>query len=389
MYVELSVVHHHPHPLQTLMPRPADPKKVAARNRKQRLQLLTETLNACRVAISTHHIKTYADVFARLGFANELSQVVSAGKLPADVVAKQDQLIDVRSFNADIQAHLLSYITKQFQNEIAKEQSSDTGTDTQEEVVDAGASQDTETRVDDHRRTDVQQRTDLPEETSESTTQERKDSHPIDGTDWWVDHIPQRKCTLFKHQVKAAKDLMYQLHVQNHRAAMLRAGVGTGKTFIYFEYLLQLWNMNWFKTRPNTFTPWPAIIVTRPSIMEQTRRVGVEYFGLDPVKQFQVFSYDGLRSSAGSNMIDSFTIVEDGIARKRWRWREYMHPLVVLLDECQAAKNEDSQQSQVTQSIAAIEHPDLKVVCSSATPFTRVSESKYFVLNAHVPHSIV
>ena len=376
------------------MPRPADPKKVAARNRKQRLQLLTETLNKCRLDISMHHIKTYADVFNRLGFSNELDLVIKAGKLPAEVIAKQNDSIDVRSFNADIQANLLAYITKQFQNEIARETQTPDSSLITEETLPSQADEEakdssTEQGVEDTGRDNVSAGTEVHTETSEVTEGERLDSHPVNASDWWVDNIPQRKCTLFKHQSKAAKDLLYQLHVLNHRAALMRAGVGTGKTFMYFEYLLQLWNMNWFKTRPNTFTPWPAIIVTRPSIMEQTRRVGADCFGLDPVKQFQVFSYDGLRSSAGSNMIESFTMVEDGIPRKRWKWREFMHPLVFILDECQAAKNEDSQQSQVTQSIAAIQHPDVKVICSSATPFTRVSESKYFVLNAHIPHSII
>jgi hypothetical protein len=341
-----------------------------------------------------HHLKIYDDVFTRLGFGGQLAETVSAGKLPAEVVAKAQQPIDVRSFNKDIHDSLIAYITKQFQYEIKQEEAGQvvsTGTSTEEpaEEVDKQGAIDVDAKVTDIGQEDVSTRPALHPATSDDAERKGHNPHPIDGRDWWVDDIPQRKCTLFRHQIKAAKDLLYQLHVQDHRAALMRAGVGTGKTFMYFEYLLQLWRLNWFKTRPQSFTPWPAIIVTRPSIMEQTRRVGADLFGLDPVKQFQVFSYDGLRSSAGSNMIETYTIVEDGIPRKRWKWRPYMHPLVFILDECQAAKNEDSQQSQVTQAIAGIKHPDVKVICSSATPFTRVSESKYFVLNAHIKYHIV
>lgn len=213
--------------------------------------------------------------------------------------------------------------------------------------------------------------------------------HPLDNTNWLPPSSAAQKCTLFPHQVKAAKDLAYQLFIKNHRTALLRAGVGVGKTYMFGQFVRWLWDKNWFQ-EVMCLSAWPVLIVTKASIVEQTRRVMVNQFGLDPHRQVTVINYDALRATFGSStMIESTFEVEGGIRYRKFKWRPFIHPKLFILDEAQSAKNEDSQQSMIIQSIAAIDDPLVKVVCSSATPWTRISEAKYFCINTHMNYRLV
>lgn len=193
--------------------------------------------------------------------------------------------------------------------------------------------------------------------------------------------------TLFRHQVKAARELKHKLLVENKRAALLQAGVGTGKTFIYGALLAELWQTGWMTGK--TFSPWPALVITKASIVEQTRRVLETHFQLCPMRQFKVLNYDALRSGKGlDTVMEVRKEVVNGEPVKTYKWKKFLHPLVVIVDESQSAKNEDSTQSQIIQNLAEVEDPNLKIIFSSATPFTRVSEAKYFCINLKMHYEL-
>ena len=346
----------------------AQDERKAVKLRKQRLELLQTTLNKVRMQVSMHKLTTYSDVLKSLGNPTTDDGIAS------ETLAKGDAPITTSEYNKLIAFPLENKLRKRLKDETE------------------GIHTDTKRVGDEHDQTNES----LPtvgeatlevggvsdSELANAKTQE-KDHTPA----WWQEELPSRKCTLFKHQVKAAKELGHQLIDNEHRAALLRAGVGVGKTFIFFEFVRQLWDSGWIKGR--TFSPWPVLIVTKASIVEQTKRVGIQQFGLDPFRQFRVTHYDALRSEAGSSMIENYTVVSDGIPYKKWRWHVGINPLVIILDECQSAKNEDSQQSQICQAISLIEDPNVKLIASSATPFTRVSEAKYFCINANIDYKVL
>lgn len=217
------------------------------------------------------------------------------------------------------------------------------------------------------------------------------DKHPLDSLNWLPPLNPKQKAKLYPFQTKAAKDIIYRLVIEDKRGLYLRASVGVGKTFIFGQALRWLYDTNFFET---CMSPWPVLIVTKASIVEQTRRVMADDFGLDTVRQVSVINYDALRSSQGlDTMLEKGYKVVGGERYPVFKWRPFMHPRLFIVDEAQAAKNEDSQQSEIINAIASIvEQPPIvrvKVIFSSATPFTKVSEAKYACVNMGIPYRII
>lgn len=51
------------------------------------------------------------------------------------------------------------------------------------------------------------------------------------------------------------------------------------------------------------------------------------------------------------------------------------------MDECQSARRDEAIQSKIIQKIADIKDESIKVIFSSATWATRISEMKYLITN--------
>jgi Type III restriction enzyme, res subunit len=314
--------------------------------RKRRLKILVDSLNKCRLDLSLHKISTLEEVLKFLGVPgpSESSKLNPGDKL------------SIQQYNECVAFPLENQLRKTLSQEADVERSPNTNLAVDVvpktlEVVDK-----------------------IPECKTESLPYNFISKHP---------------CTLFKHQTKAAAEILDKFLVRNKRAVLLQAGVGTGKTFIYGKVLAELWAMDYF-SKNYCFSPWPALIITKASIVKQTERVLENAFGLEPVRQFYVMNYDGLRSSKGlDRMMDVKVEHKDGVRVKRISWKFGLHPKVIIVDECQSAKNENSQQSQVVQAIATIPDPSVKVIFSSATAFTRVSEAKYLCVNLGHQYSLV
>lgn len=185
----------------------------------------------------------------------------------------------------------------------------------------------------------------------------------------------------FWFQNKATRGLLDGILRNGFRCQLVEAGTGTGKTFIAGSLIEQLWNpaLNFFK---NCYSPWPVLYITRASIVEQTQRVMENVFGLDPVKQCTVINVEQLRSKYGKMMVEEKTVVVRGNSEIHWFWREIIHPRIFIIDESHLAKNEDSTQSKIVQSLADVKG-EIYIILMSATPFLRISDAKYFCINTH------
>lgn len=193
---------------------------------------------------------------------------------------------------------------------------------------------------------------------------------------------PKQKCYLFPFQERAAATLYHGI-VQHRRAAqLLRAAVGTGKTYIIAAVIRRLLDMGFCDGK--TFSPWPMLYVTKATIVEQTERVFNNQFGINTSTECRVINIEQLRASLGELMVRCETVVVRGEETLIWKWREQIHPIIFFFDECQILKNEDSQQSQIVQAISRINHPHIHCIFFSATPFLRVVDTKCFVLNARI-----
>lgn len=208
------------------------------------------------------------------------------------------------------------------------------------------------------------------------------DEEPSVTDDEKLPHSDKQKCFLFPFQERAAKRLLDGILIKRYRGQLLRAAVGTGKTYIIGAVARRLLDMKFHEGK--TFSPWAYCYITRASIVEQTKRVLETQFGIDTINELQVLNIEQLRASFGELMVRAETIIEDGDEHIIWKWRPNVHPIIFFIDESQFAKNEDSQQSKIIQAISQVDSPHVYCIFFSATPLMRVVEAKYLILNCRL-----
>lgn len=185
-------------------------------------------------------------------------------------------------------------------------------------------------------------------------------------------------------QNKAASQVIENLTSKGHRGNLLQAPVGCGKTFIYGAVISELWRMEWSPLM-KTFSPFPVVIVTKATVVEQTERVMMDDFKLKLGTQVDVTNYDQLRSRFGENFIEEKTKHSYGDVEIYFVWKPLMAPTLMIWDECQSLKNIDSTQSKIAQAYNDIDDmfPTYQLF-TSATAFTRVIEAKAFVVSTRL-----
>lgn len=330
--------------------------------RKKRLKTLQESLNRCRLDLALKKIKTAREVLSFLGVPHE--------RFPSIAL---DEPLTINGYTQ----HIAFPLEDSLREKLKKEADDERNNNSPDSIVSGSVNTNTgstllrEPGVDES-KSHTPPSPELIAPPDQAGLPELEAKYPV---------------TLFKFQTKAVRELKHKLLVREHRAALLQAGVGTGKTFIYGALLAELWQTGYFEGK--TFSPWPALVITKASIIEQTRRVLETHFKLCPKRQFRVLNYDALRSGKGlDTVMELKKEVINGEPVKAYKWKKFLHPLVVIIDECQSAKNEESTQSQIIQNLSEVDDPNLKIVFSSATPFTRVSEAKYFCVNLKMQYTL-
>lgn len=334
----------------------------ASTMRKKRLKLLETSINKCRLDISLKKVKTAREVLSYLGVPHE--------RFPSLAL---DDTLTINGYNQHIAFPLMDTLREVLKKEADDERNSHSGN------LPVPSNPASSNPV-------VKELTPHEPHTNSSPNPTLIEP-PISLNAKSVELRAQYPVSLYYHQVAAVKELWHKLIHEQKRALLLQAGVGTGKTFIYGALLAELWQTGFFEGK--TFSPWPALVITKASIIKQTERVLEKHFKLCPVRQFKVMNYDALRSGKGlDSVMEKKKEVVNGELVIQYKWKKYLHPLVVIVDESQNAKNEDSTQSQIIQNLADIHDPNLKIVFSSATPWTRVCEAKYFCVNLQMNYKI-
>lgn len=188
----------------------------------------------------------------------------------------------------------------------------------------------------------------------------------------------KEKATLFYFQKKATAELLVNSDVKKLPCQLLLCAAGFGKTFMIGAHIRR--QLDSGVTVGKNFSPWPIIVVTKASIVIQTERVLKEFFGIDTVNEVIVINIEQLRSAFGRMFVKEQVQIINGEEIVKFEWKKNIFPIRMYLDECQGVKNTDSIQSQIFQSYNEIPAPYIHQVYFSATPFTKVSEAKCFVV---------
>jgi len=170
------------------------------------------------------------------------------------------------------------------------------------------------------------------------------------------------------------------------RGQLLLSSTGTGKTFIAGALVRRLKDKDFAKNK--SFGHVQYLYVTRATIVEQTERVFANYFGLTIRDGVEILNIEQLRSRAGAVWIKEEVVIVQGKEQTIYKWRPMMNPVVILWDECQALKNEDSIQHQIALAFSELQCETYQVFIS-ATPFTRVSEAKCFAVATRKDISVI
>lgn len=222
----------------------------------------------------------------------------------------------------------------------------------------------------------------LPKDDKQSGTKEEHKDHNTgyDNIDWDSFFASPLQTAKLRgaHQRNTAKSIYQGFHDFNTRGILLEGGAGNGKTYVCAAVVRKLFDDPKFFA--SCISPWPVLWITRASIVEQTKRVVENDFGLCPHTEVIVINVEQLRAKFGKWMVDDKTIVKGGEEHIVWTWKERFHPMLFIIDECQLAKNEDSTQAKIISAISEIKEK-VHVLFLSATPFTRISEAKYFIVN--------
>ena len=168
---------------------------------------------------------------------------------------------------------------------------------------------------------------------------------------------------------------------------LLIAPAGSGKTYILGSMICNLLEAGIVeKTKCNA--PWPIFYITAASIVEQTKGVLKNDFGLDVVNTVQVMNIEFFRTKFGSLFVKRNMAVVNNETEEQFSWVPNLLPAAIAWDESQMLAREQSIQTRIACSLVDALEANPGKMCyqldSSASPFSRVTEAKHFVVSTGV-----
>jgi hypothetical protein len=181
-------------------------------------------------------------------------------------------------------------------------------------------------------------------------------------------------------QLGTAKFLFDQIQIEHTRGQQLIAAAGAGKTFVLGSVIKNFVEHGLIGA--DCLSPWPIIYVTKASVVEQTKTVLSEKFGLDTINTVNVINIEMLRASLLGVLIEEVFDIEFGEEVTRYRWRKGYRPRLIIWDESQVLAREESTQSKIANSLHDDEgYWETYEIDASATPWSRVIEAKHFAVS--------
>lgn len=152
----------------------------------------------------------------------------------------------------------------------------------------------------------------------------------------------------------------------------LKAGTGVGKMYMTCQAIrnsVENGSLMALKQGFSSYNPFPVLIIVPASIQIQWQRT-LKIYGVDHL--CHIISYGGLRSSKGEVFMQWVTTIVNGVEVIKPIWNPLMCPALIIIDEFQNCRNEDTAQSRAVRAIPS----HIKLVMMSATFGTRVCEHR-------------
>lgn len=329
--------------------------------KRKNLKLLC---NGVKSAFSFGELKTWLDVYKRLGYDPRYIEVTFPPGLRAKVVLFPElkDYLDKLQLDLELRLNPPSVAREEYRKEPSNEQNTKLLPNaSRAETVCAVSQGDGQV---------------LHEADKDIKTSSEEGIY--NQKDYGLIPSPNEKAFHYWFQKKAIREI-FDL-VKEGKSCLLIAGTGKGKTFITYAVLRRLLDMGFEDGRTLSHTPY--LVLTRTTIKEQHRRVAKNFYNID-VDQCEINNIEVVRSKAGRFWIREKRLIIDGEEVIQYEWKRDLQPCVVFFDESQAAKNNDkSKQAQIMCAYNDLPKNNI-LVSISATPFTRVSEAKCFAVSTH------
>ena len=188
----------------------------------------------------------------------------------------------------------------------------------------------------------------------------------------------------FAFQTSASEQLTAKL--RTNQGVLLQGGTGTGKTYIVAQTLCDILP-ELMKDETLGEGPIPILWIAPAATIVQTQRV-LKAYGL--AGKVLVMSYSALTSpkTGGTMFYTSKISVEWGQEHTVYEWSEFMLPRLVVFDECQALKNDDSTRTRIARNLPT---DGVKRLFISATPYQRVCEARTVMVGVGMtsPYNVI
>jgi hypothetical protein len=173
-------------------------------------------------------------------------------------------------------------------------------------------------------------------------------------------------------EAEALRDaIVSELPKPNPRGRLLVCPAGTGKTYALMWAVAEAFKL--FPSPEDSIRLFDVLTLTRKSLKIQTARVAIKA-GLT---SSHVESTASMSKSFGTHFLKWEARMVNNQIEEIAIWDMALAPRVIIVDECQDIKNPDTVAYQV---VAGFIQQGGLVILSSATPFTRLSETKATLL---------
>lgn len=206
-------------------------------------------------------------------------------------------------------------------------------------------------------------------------------------TSLFIPKFPDQKATLTTQeshgceQLATAKKMFDDIYHRQQQGNLLIAPGGSGKTYIMGSILKNLQNVGFYA---DCLSPWPALYISKVSIIAQTKQVLKEDFNLDLNYLVHVINIEMIRAALVGTLIEEVPEIVNGEEILTYRWRKSARPRTIFWDESQGLAREDSLQSTIANALYDDDEDapwKTYEIDASATPMSKIVEGKHFALS--------